>query len=360
MVVVLGILGAVAVHFLIATRDGAVTLADLSVFQSSAGRIDGWLGTMRQSLDGIGIELVLYGILTLIGLLLVVRAVASVIVVYRQRKYMGQRFSGLLQESPLGLPTNTSPLPPNGARGRWMFLSRGLSGRMFVAFTGIVALLGICTAAVVYSTLTRSMREHQLKRATVLALNVSDTAAPYLVQKKAKALPLLLRKSAADKATAYIIVADRKGAIVAHSLAELPDELQTSHDDRATQSLERRDLTLGSQRVYEVAVPVLDGQAGRVRVGLWADQVEAENRRVVAPVMIWILAVVVAGLLSSIYFVWRINRPILRLVRIASHISHGELDFPLGGTRAGGEFGELSRSLERMRSSVKAAMTRLS
>lgn len=348
MVVVLGILGAVAVHFLIAAKDGAMTLAELPAFHSSAGGLDRWLESLRESADAMGVELVLYGILTLIGLLLVLRAVASAIVVYRQRRFLGQAAPGFSKQSSYRAPAHR------------ILLGRGLTHRMLLAFAGTVALLGLCTAAVVYSTLSRSLREHQLKRAAVLALNVSDTAAAYLVQKKAKELQLLVRKSATDKTTAYIIVADRKGAIVAHSLAELPRELQTANVPGATQPSERRDLTLGSQPVYEVAAPVLDGQAGMVRVGLWGDRVEAEIGRVLAPVMIGIFAVVVAGLLSSVYFVWRINRPIQRLVRIASHISHGDLEFPLDGTRDGGEFGELSRSLERLRSSVKAAMARLS
>jgi len=58
--------------------------------------------------------------------------------------------------------------------------------------------------------------------------------------------------------------------------------------------------------------------------------------------------------------VWKINRPILKLIRAAKSISIGDLDTAALDTEDPTEFGELSRALERMRSSVKAAMIRLS
>jgi methyl-accepting chemotaxis protein len=71
------------------------------------------------------------------------------------------------------------------------------------------------------------------------------------------------------------------------------------------------------------------------------------------------LLVIGGGILMVIYFVWRINRPIIRLIRTARRISSGDLEAPSLGTEDKSEFGELSRALERMRSSIKAAMIRL-
>jgi HAMP domain-containing protein len=61
----------------------------------------------------------------------------------------------------------------------------------------------------------------------------------------------------------------------------------------------------------------------------------------------------------AIYLAWKINRPIVRLVRSAQKISDGDLDAPSFGTADSTEFGELARALERMRSSIKAALARL-
>jgi len=47
------------------------------------------------------------------------------------------------------------------------------------------------------------------------------------------------------------------------------------------------------------------------------------------------------------------------LVRAAQRISTGDLEAPSLGVEDNSEFGELSRALERMRSSIKAAMVRM-
>lgn len=350
LVIIAGLAVVVTAHFLVGGSDSSFTLANLPSLKSSAAWIDQWRHGFADGVADIGVELIIFATLSVIGLLLILRAIASLILVLRRRQFLGLPISGLPREG----------RPPAGLAGRRAIFSRGFSGRMLLAFAGTVALFGVSAAAAVYFTLTHSLREHELKRAAVLALNVSDSAAGYLAAKRSAELPSLLRKFAADKSTAYIVVADRGGALVAHSLAELPGELVSARDTGLTPASVRRTLTIGSALVYEVAAPVLDGRAGMVRVGLWADRVESEIGRVVAPLMLWMLALVAAGMVSSVYFVWRINRPIKRLVRTAFHLSHGELDIPLGGIRDGDEFGELSRSLERMRSSVKAAMARLS
>jgi len=333
LVILAGGLVAIAVHFLMAQNSGSVSLADLPAASLPTGPSSRWMEIFRESTAGIDIELILYGVLTLIGVLLILRAIVSAIIVIRQRRYAR-------------MPETGSPhrVEPGMAR-HWSILGRGLTGKMLLALTGTVALFGFSTVAVVYFTVTNSLREHQLKRATVLALNISDAAASYVVAKKTAELGALLGKSASGPA--------------AQSLATLPSELPPSLNQAPTRRTQRQTLTVGGRAVYETTVPLLEGQAGTVRVGLWAQEVEAEIHRTVAPVILGILAVLAGGLICSIYLVWQINRPIAKLVRIASHISHGELDMPLSGTRDPGEFGELSRALERMRSSVKAAMTRL-
>jgi methyl-accepting chemotaxis protein len=111
--------------------------------------------------------------------------------------------------------------------------------------------------------------------------------------------------------------------------------------------------------VYEISVPILEGQIGAARVGIWEDDVNAEIGEMLAPVLKLITLVVIAGILLAVFLVRRINRPIMRLISSAERISHGDLDVPSIGTDDRSEFGELSRALERLRSSVRAAMIRL-
>ena len=56
-----------------------------------------------------------------------------------------------------------------------------------------------------------------------------------------------------------------------------------------------------------------------------------------------------------------IVRPIAGLLAVAGKVTMGDLETPVSGkcVVSGDEIGELARSLERMRSSLKAAMMRL-
>lgn len=338
---------AIAVHLVMGGNIGSVSLADLQEALSAAGLSSRWVEILGDRLGGVDLELILYGALALIGVMLIFRALLSANHGRRQRKLAGRVKS----------PSH----PPFERRvgKRRSTHSRGLTGNLLLAFTGTVALFGICTVAVVYSSLTRSLREQELKRTAVMALRVTDRVANYVMVKKAPALSTFLRQFAVGDDTAYIVVQDQKGALAAHNLAALPSELRSWWGLLPPRETEQRTLTVGGRVVYEIAVPLADGQAGAVRVGVWAQEIESEIWRSVAPVIIWILAALAGALLCSIYLVWRINRPIVQLARIASHISLGALDTPLSGTRDRGEFGDLSRALERLRFTVKSAMGRL-
>jgi len=69
--------------------------------------------------------------------------------------------------------------------------------------------------------------------------------------------------------------------------------------------------------------------------------------------------VLLVGMMGAFVYVARaLNRPFLELVEQADRISKGEFMVPLELKRTD-EIGEIARSLERMRSSLHAAVTRL-
>lgn len=361
LVVIVGAAIAVALHFYFGAGGGQISLADLPPGGSSARRAAGWSEFLRDTSAGLSLEMVLYGALTLIGILLILRAAASAIVVWRQRRHAGLIAPDWPPSSAVSLPAAAGP--KQGSSGTlawyWKLIGRGLTGKMLLVFAGTVALFGIGAAVTSQYTLKNSLREHQLQQATVMAIYVSDAAAIPLAKKKPADLSRILRNSANHSSIAYILVENRLGVVAAHTLGAFPEELRQRPAATAAAQGQRRALSLGGRGVYEMAVAVTDGQVGAVRVGLWVDQVEAEVRRAVAPIATLVTLVGIAGFVGSIVLVWRINRPIVKLVQIASHISRGALNTPIASTQDSGEFGELSRALERMRSSMKAALARL-
>ena len=243
------------------------------------------------------------------------------------------------------------------AHKAWILYLRSLSGRMIVSFTCIVAALGLLTVTVVYFTVRSSLRYHAIERARVTAVNVSDSAAGYILKKNPNGIRELIQKRTNRSELAYILVQNNSNKILAHTFDVLPQQIQNPTIAVGDQG--ERSLLIGGAPVIEVSAPILEGRSGVVRVGIWQKEIDHEIGRAISPLIKILFLVVVGGIIMAIYLAWRINRPIVRLVRAAQRISNGDLDTPPFGTGDKSEFGELARALERMRSSIKAALARL-
>ncbi|HXV80737.1 MAG TPA: HAMP domain-containing protein, partial [Candidatus Binatia bacterium] len=100
---------------------------------------------------------------------------------------------------------------------------------------------------------------------------------------------------------------------------------------------------------------------GTAHVGFWGDNLEKEIQRTLLP-LIGIMAIVpLIGVLVSFLLAHWMVRPLAGLSEIADKVTMGDLETSVSGkcVQARDEIGDLARALERMRSSLKAAMLRL-
>ena len=245
------------------------------------------------------------------------------------------------------------------ALGRFIALDYGLVGKLIFVFTGAIALFGIVTIALVHSMLLPSLKRQAIERAKVTALDVAALANLSLSKKKLGVLNELLRKKASAAGLAYILIEDEAGAVVAHSFDGMSKQLSTPNLPYGLPNGTDSTIQLGDALVYEARFPIGKGGVPGVRVGVWKNDVDAELGRVVSPIIKFVVIVVIAEMFLAVLLIWHFTRPILRLVGSARRISIGELDIVSPGVEENSELGELSRALERMRSSVKAAMSRL-
>jgi HAMP domain-containing protein len=347
----------------------------------------------RASLPSLDLDLIFYAVLGACGGLLALRAVVSAVRMARIERFArSQAINDYITISatpnkpaakavgrarslemgapatPVGVATeqSLSVAPrPDGTHllsTRWLRLvpyGLGLTGKMIFTFTAIIAAFGSLILVLVYLTLASSLTKQSIQRARLVAINVSESIPAYLFKKDTARLREFLRKHASRPGMAYVVVEDRKGEVVSHSFAVLPPQVQNIVPSDRPQNTGQRLVRLGEGMVHEVSVPVLEGQIAAVRVGLWKNQIDDEISKALIPIVKLIVLVFCGGILMAIFLTWRITRPIVRLVRTARRVSEGELDVPSLGVDDTDEFGELSRSFERMRSSVKAALTRL-
>ena len=222
----------------------------------------------------------------------------------------------------------------------------------------LIAVLGLIIAGLIYHFLGRILRERFEQQASVVAITLGDSAAGHIVRKDVLQLRTLVSKYARLDGVAYALIQDREGNVVANSLVIIPPGFQEDFPSGQQRDVGQRTLTLHEKLVYESQKPILEGQLGSVRLGVWAETVQREIYHGFLLLLGPITVVLIAATAVAVYLAGQLIGRFRRLMEIASRMSTGDLDTPVRA-ESQDEFGELTHSLERMRASLKAAMMRL-
>jgi type II secretory pathway predicted ATPase ExeA/HAMP domain-containing protein len=249
-----------------------------------------------------------------------------------------------------------SPRAVTQTRSRNSF---GLRWKIAGVFSALTLILSAVLIGTVYRLTEGTLREQVDKRALAIARNLSDASAGHMLSNDLLALNTLLRKYTFDDGLAYAFIRDSRGAITAHSFETFPPELHEGLSAARERVPWRRELSLQGRRVYETNVPVLDGQLGVVHVGFWGDAIEKEIRRAIRPLIAAMGIIPLVGVVLSFFLAHWIAAPIIRLTKVTERIIEGDLDASGEYPKSRDEIGDLARSLERMRASLRAAMSRL-
>jgi HAMP domain-containing protein len=230
----------------------------------------------------------------------------------------------------------------------------GLKWKISTTFSGLILVLGLLVIGIVYYFTGNALQRQVDLRSTALAANLADAAAGFVTRKGTLELDALVAKYGRLDGVAYALIQGPKGEMLASSMQPFPAELKEvdglSRASRVTR--------VRGKSVYETRSALLDGQLGTVRVGLWEETVQDDMRATLLPIVGLIVACLALGVGLSIMLASKTIRPILDLKTIADEISRGRLDTTVS-IQSNDEVGELGRSLERMRASLKAAMIRL-
>jgi methyl-accepting chemotaxis protein len=163
--------------------------------------------------------------------------------------------------------------------------------------------------------------------------------------------------------TGYAFLVDQNGKVVAHRTAELVLTEVSLAEHPLVSSIQKSGLPRlvsfewkGSPQ----ALGYVNGTALR-----WSVVVQQDEEELFAPlrqaVMLGLLLLAAAGLLVAViarYVSGLLVRPIVEMTEAADRMSTGELDKPITSTRQD-ELGRLAESLERLRKSMKSAISRL-
>jgi HAMP domain-containing protein len=234
----------------------------------------------------------------------------------------------------------------------------GLRWKIIGGLVAGVVLFGVVGLALVTCEMSRVMRQQLDRRAVDIATNLGDAAASYILKGNVLELYALATKYSLLSGVAYIVVLDGKGKVLAHSPGVSPPELRDSLTSLDQVLAHQRETVFRGKEVYETRVPILQGRAGSVHLAIWMDTVDNEIRNAILPIMGLTASALIAVACFSFLITQRMIRRIRQLNEVAAKVSLGDLSRPVG-IESNDEIGDLAQSLERLRSSLQAAMVRL-
>ena len=243
---------------------------------------------------------------------------------------------------------------------------------LLVFFTFVLLTGGILSF--VYMRFVPSLMHDQINLRTY---SISQSFSAAILQPLLIKNYLLVNKTAETNAglpgVAYVSVLNRRGVVIAGILGDktrfppdfiekvkengFPKEISTQNRIPSGERESALDFSVGGQKIHDVAVMIGD-TGGEAHVGLFTEDVEKAVQKSLMPLLILLGVIAILGSLSFFLVARTISTPIRKLTLAAEKISLGEIDLPIN-IKGGGEIGDLAASLERMRFSIKAAMSRL-
>lgn len=214
---------------------------------------------------------------------------------------------------------------------------------------GLVLLLGIGVTVQVRAALTYVMTENLREQSISIARDVAARSADPILINDLFTLQQLLRDTQANNPDVlYAFVIDPKRNVLASTFEDgFPLELIYANRANADEHHRQTSLTTDKGTVWDTAVPIFEGRAGTVRVGLSEARAQAALNAVTTQLLLTTVIVSAIGILAAAFLTVVLTRPILTLVRATQAVGKG--DFSQRAPRwADDEIGELSDAFNAM------------
>jgi HAMP domain-containing protein len=225
--------------------------------------------------------------------------------------------------------------------------------RIALAYGILLLTVGLAMGWIVDASMSRSVRAQIDRRLALAAGELGDIAAGYMSLRQPLDLRPLAERYSRYDGVAYVFIEDRKGNVLAYSMKSFPSDLQESRAAELRQ-MKRVTRSYHGRAVEEIQMP-MEGQLGTAHIGVWRDAIEAEVKKSVRPVLVLIAVATCAAAALAVVLAHGLMYPLRRLTSRAGKLSTGDLETPVP-VDSNDEIGELARSLERMRASLKAAI----
>lgn len=221
---------------------------------------------------------------------------------------------------------------------------------------GMMLLLGGSVTAQVRHLLSRSMYAQLTEQAVAFTRDLAARTVDPMLINDVYALHQLLQDTKTNHPNViYAFVIDTDAYIVAHTFdGGFPEALIDANSVKDDAYEHTVILNTNEGPIWDTAVPIFEGRAGVVRLGLSDVQVRQTVDTVTGQLLLTTVMVSMIGISAAVFLTWVLTRPILELVDATQVVGRG--DFSYRATRwADDEIGKLTDSFNAMIDALEKA-----
>jgi len=199
--------------------------------------------------------------------------------------------------------------------------------KIVVAIAGLVLALGLGGTIHARLTLSGISQDELEKRATAVASSIATHAPEPLLTNDVYGLYRdITSVLATNSDIRYIVVLDPQGSVRASTFpGGLPQGLREANVLPTGQLSSVKKLATSEGPMLDVAMPILEGKAGIVRLGISREPAESQVARLTFTLLALTCGVLLAGLVIAFLLATVFTRPLARLAEAARAVGRGEL-----------------------------------
>jgi two-component sensor histidine kinase len=218
----------------------------------------------------------------------------------------------------------------------------------------IIIIIGALSVFLVLTEVSKELRHELRKKGIFTATHFSGMLFdPMLTENYFKVRMMVTDLKAEDADIRYIIVFNRRGEVVSHTFGRsMPADLLKLNRLEQGSSQQVMHLRTEEDLVYDIAVPLIRGEGGYLRLGLVSTHVESAIRNIVWELASLIMLAVLFGIGVAVFLGNAIARPITELRDLAEAVGEGDLDVR-ASSHSNDEIGQLALSFNSMAGKLK-------
>jgi len=196
-----------------------------------------------------------------------------------------------------------------------------ISTKIMGIIIGIVLVLGGWTSFQTYDTMQTTLREQLIKQGISTSQYISARSVDLIFTNDTFTLHQLISKVVeSNKDVRYVFILDSQGDLITNSFGKiLPKGLLDANKVSADSQQNIQTLNTEEGLVYDIAIPIFEGTAGTVRLGMS----ELEIQKILDKTMQRML---VTTILVAYFFTSLLTKPIVQMVETTKAIGKGQFD----------------------------------